>query len=216
MVVAVLADTEMKAEFLSREFPAGVEFVWADSLRSLLIIEAEVYFDLQFSFDLERIRQLSRLLPSPVIVNAVEYTMSDMGKPFLRINGWPTMLKRKQAEISSSPGLILEQAGSVFDRLGWPYTIVPDIAGMVAPRVVAMIINEAFFTLEAGISSEEEIDTAMKFGTNYPFGPFEWFRKIGPGRVLNLLKELERKDQRYTPCSLLVKAASGNDQGINS
>ena len=43
-----------------------------------------------------------------------------------------------------------------------------------------MIINEAFLALQEGVSTKEEINTAMKLGTNYPLGPFEWVEKIGP------------------------------------
>src|ERR1700710_2457559 len=46
-------------------------------------------------------------------------------------------------------------------------------------RVVAMIINEAYYALDAGVSSKESIDLAMKLGTGYPYGPFEWADRIG-------------------------------------
>ena len=63
--------------------------------------------------------------------------------------------------------------------LGRQYQLVPDVPGMIAARTVSMIINEAYYTLEEEISSAEEIDIAMKLGTNYPYGPFEWARQIG-------------------------------------
>ena len=52
----------------------------------------------------------------------------------------------------------------------------PDIPGFISARVVSMIINEAYFALEEEVSSKEEIDTAMKLGTNYPYGPFDGVR----------------------------------------
>ena len=61
-----------------------------------------------------------------------------------------------------------------------------------------MIINEAFFALEAGVSTMEEIDVAMKLGTNYPYGPFEWCKKIGLKKVYDLLEKLSKTDDRYT------------------
>tara|TARA_R110002072_G_scaffold276051_1_gene437515 strand:- start:256436 stop:257077 length:642 start_codon:yes stop_codon:yes gene_type:complete len=62
--------------------------------------------------------------------------------------------------------------------------------GFTYPRVVSMIINEAFFSLEDELASPEDIDTAMKYGVNYPHGPFEWSEKIGLKIVDTLLTEL--------------------------
>ncbi len=70
-----------------------------------------------------------------------------------------------------------------------------------------MIINEAYFALEADISSKQDIDIAMKLGTNYPHGPFEWCEKIGIKVVYNLLVNLSENNTKYTPCNLLKKEA---------
>ncbi len=43
-----------------------------------------------------------------------------------------------------------------------------------------MIINEAYFTAAEGHRFAEDIDISMKLDTNYPFGPFEWSKKIEP------------------------------------
>ncbi len=64
-----------------------------------------------------------------------------------------------------------------------------DEPGFVSARIVSMIINEAYFTLEAGTSTKEEIDIAMKLGTGYPFGPFEWGEMIGLSRIAGIAKE---------------------------
>ena len=55
--------------------------------------------------------------------------------------------------------------------------------GFITARVIAMIINEAFFALQENVSSKEEIDTAMRLGTNYPYGPFEWTKLIGIDKI---------------------------------
>ncbi|NKQ99539.1 3-hydroxyacyl-CoA dehydrogenase, partial len=57
------------------------------------------------------------------------------------------------------------------------------------------------------VSSKKEIDTAMKLGTNYPMGPFEWAEKIGLRRIYHLLKTLEKEDKRYKAAGLLEKEA---------
>jgi len=60
-----------------------------------------------------------------------------------------------------------------------------------------MIINEAYYALGEEVSSKAEIDTAMKLGTNYPLGPFEWGAKIGLHNIYRLLKLLSVEDDRY-------------------
>ena len=70
-----------------------------------------------------------------------------------------------------------------------------------------MIINEAYFALEEGVSTKEEIDTAMKLGTNYPYGPFEWAKKIGLKNIFQLLDKLHKTNLRYEPAALLKKEA---------
>ena len=61
-----------------------------------------------------------------------------------------------------------------------------------------MIINEAYFALGENVSSKDEIDVAMKLGTNYPYGPFEWSKKIGLNRVYSLLEKLSETDSCYS------------------
>lgn len=58
--------------------------------------------------------------------------------------------------------------------------------------------------MEEGISTREEIDIAMKLGTNYPYGPFEWTEKIGIQKIASLLYKLSKNQSRYTLSSLLL------------
>ena len=70
---------------------------------------------------------------------------------------------------------------------------------------IMMVINEAFLTVEEGAASREDVDLAMKLGTNYPLGPFEWCNRIGIKYVFGMLDTLYRctKDERYKVSSLL-------------
>jgi 3-hydroxybutyryl-CoA dehydrogenase len=84
---------------------------------------------------------------------------------------------------------------------------LPDQAGFVTPRVIAMIINEAYYALQDNVSSKEDINTAMRTGTNYPKGPFEWASEIGIEKIASLLLRLARSNPRYQPSELLLKDA---------
>lgn len=198
MVVAMLADEVIKTEILAKGYSDNVEVIWADTLQSLRIIEADAYFDLLFENDGERNAQLKFLLPKPLFVNAVIPTSRELPTGFVRINAWPTMIGRKVIEISFVESSEKSSVKKVFDGLGWAFQQVPDVAGMITPRIVSMIINEAWYALAENVSSREEIDTAMKLGTNYPYGPFEWAGRIGAERIRSLLQELQKTNARYT------------------
>lgn len=199
MIVAILADDVIKAEILEKGNSDSVEILWADSLQSLRIIEADAYFDLLFEYDTERISRLGFLLPKPLFVNSVIHTCREISVGFLRINAWPTMINRKIIEVSGAENIQQKnEVKSIFDGLGWAFQDVPDTIGMITPRIVSMIINEAWFSLAEKVSTREEIDTAMKLGTNYPYGPFEWGDKIGLAKIRHLLSELQKTDNRYS------------------
>jgi 3-hydroxybutyryl-CoA dehydrogenase len=198
MIVAILADDEIKAEIIAKGYNEAAEIIWADSVQSLRIIEADAYFDLVYENDNERNARLMFLLPKALFVNAVIPTGNDLPQGFIRINAWPTMVNRNTIELAGIEAGNLDKVKKVFDGLGWVFQEVPDVAGMITPRIISMIINEAWFSLAENISTRDEIDTAMKLGTNYPYGPFEWGDKIGLSRIRELLSALQKSDTRYS------------------
>jgi 3-hydroxybutyryl-CoA dehydrogenase len=121
------------------------------------------------------------------------------------MNGLPSFINRSLFEVSvlndTNKGILNE----CMDKLNWKYTLVEDRVGMVTPRVIFMIINEACYTLQEGTASMQDIDTSMKLGTNYPFGPFEWSDKVGIKHVYETLEALykDTKEERYKICPLL-------------
>src|SRR6478736_2949003 len=100
MTVAILADEQLLQEFKSKKLPDGTGVIYADSIRALTIAEADVYIDLLFEPDAERTQHLKRLLPKPVLVNAVSYTTKKIGADFIRINAWPGLLQRSVTELA--------------------------------------------------------------------------------------------------------------------
>ena len=122
-------------------------------------------------------------------------------------NGLPTMFNKSLLEVS----LLKSEDQKVIDQtclnLNTEYTLVDDRVGLVTPRVVCMIINEAYYTVQEKTASREDIDMAMKLGTNYPFGPFEWCERIGIKNVYETLEAVyeDTKDERYKICPMLKK-----------
>lgn len=209
MKIAVIAGSPLKEVMENRPHRAGqdIEWIWVDRLEDLHPHQdAGLFIDLGFSHDPHRIEQLSRLLPTPVMVNAMVHTLREIGRPFIRINAWPGFLERDIHELVAPDENTEQQLALLYTQLGWQYRLVPDIPGMISGRILATIINEAYYTLQEEISTQAEIDTAMKLGTNYPFGPFEWSQRIGMANIYHLLSVLSQTDSRYTPAEALLQS----------
>ena len=208
MTVAILADDLLKQELLAKKLPEAITVVWVDSVRSLTIADADVYMDLLFELNVERTQRLKQLHPKPVIVNAVPWTTKKIAASFIRINAWPGLLQRPVTEIALPDTVSEALVKTIFEQWQWQYVLAPDISGMITARVLSAIINEAYYTLGAQVSTREEIDIAMKLGTSYPYGPFEWSEKIGLTKVYELLTELSSEDARYAIAPLLKDEAT--------
>ena len=155
--------------------------------------DADAFFDLNEDTNADY-----NALTKPVFINNMINTLSEIyaAKNIVRINLWPGFAEKELWEIA---GEINIETASVLKNLHKKYITVNDEPGFVSPRIIAMIINEAYFAKDENVSSEADIDTAMKLGTNYPYGPFEWCKKIGVERVFNLLEKLAETDKRFTP-----------------
>jgi 3-hydroxybutyryl-CoA dehydrogenase len=128
----------------------------------------------------------------------------------VRINAWQGFLNRSIIEVAACNEQYKQRAAQILDALKWRYVFTPDDYGFIAPRILAMIINEAYFALQEKVSTKQQIDIAMKLGTNYPYGPFEWSEKIGIEKIYWLLKKLSEKNKRYTIAYLLEQETLNN------
>jgi len=122
-------------------------------------------------------------------------------------NGFPTFLIRDIMEVclwNPDDEHVLKR---ICEELKTDFLLVDDRVGLVTPRVICMIINEAYYTVQDGTASREDVDMAMKLGTNYPYGPFEWCKRIGIKHVYELIEALydDTQDERYKISPLLKK-----------
>jgi 3-hydroxybutyryl-CoA dehydrogenase len=89
-------------------------------------------------------------------------------------------------------------------RMGKEVVLVQESPGFITTRVNALIGNEAFAMLEAGIASAEDIDKALKLGLNHPMGPFELVDLVGLDVRLSILEYLRQTlGEKYRPNPLL-------------
>ena len=167
------------------------------------INDADGYFNLNENAWNENYSHIKK----PIFINAVSNTLkeSNHSTNVVRMNGWNGFIQRNLWEVA---GNISQQHIDILNAINKSFAITPDELGFIAPRILSMIINEAYFAKEQNVSTEEEIDIAMKLGTNYPKGPFEWKEEIGISNILMLLENLSKSDIRYEPSQLLVTEAT--------
>jgi len=101
--------------------------------------------------------------------------------------------------------------------LGKTTVLAIDTPGFVVNRILCPMINEAIFLVQEGVEPED-IDTAMKLGTNQPMGPLTLADFVGLDTLLYILQVLHRElgEDKYRPCPLLVKYVEAGWYGKKS
>ncbi len=90
--------------------------------------------------------------------------------------------------------------------------------GLVRPRMVAALINEAAHLFGEQVAEVAEIDRAMVLGMNHPRGPLAWADQIGLEVVERLLVALSRAfgEEIYRPAKALTRLVSAGHLGLAS
>lgn len=152
----------------------------------------------------------------PILSSAVTATAGEQAtwiqrpRRLVGLGAFPTLLGGSIIELTASlrtDESSLAAAGRFLAGLGKEACVVQDRVGLVMPRMLCMVINEAFFALTEQVASPADIDTAMKLGTNYPRGPLEWANMIGIGQVIAVLDSLRAAtgEERYRVAPLLYQ-----------
>ena len=91
-------------------------------------------------------------------------------------------------------------------RMGKEVVVIKESPGFITSRINAMIGNEAFYMLQEGVASPQDIDKALKLGLNHPMGPFELVDLVGLDTRLSILEYLHKSlGEKYRPAPLLVQ-----------
>lgn len=209
MRLLIISNEEKKTGLWNKNLPfegCSVSYAKEPTVEHFQTNDAAI--DLSFEQMPGRI-SLYKTCGKPVLIASVTSTLHDLqvqNEPIARFNNWTGMSERTKLELS-----VNSSSASTFDQLlnQWQidYEVITDVPGFVSARILAMIINEAYLALGEEVSTITEIDTAMKLGTNYPNGPFEWCDLIGAANVTALLEKLSHQNVSYTPAPLLKQKA---------
>ena len=173
----------------------------------------------------EAIRRMSAALPAgtPLLVQCADAGLDEIASWIDRpenLIGFDGLFlgEGSVATLTASERTPLEikrSAEKFLNGLGRLPVWVKDGPGLVLPRIVAMLVNEAAFAVLEGVADGETIDLAMRLGVSYPLGPLEWGRRIGWRRVLAVLDHLQAEygEERYRACRLLRGWAREEQQG---
>lgn len=212
MNIIVIGDKK-RAEELKLKIPKEAVVNFVTELNSENLESADLIFDLNFDDNPSNLAVYFSMNDKTVIVSAVKKQLAEVvfslgvriDCKLIGMNCLPTFINRSKTEISLLNSKDKKTAEEVFKKLNWEYLVVEDRVGMVTPRIIFMIINEACYTLQEGTATIQDIDLGMKLGTNYPYGPFEWVDKIGVKEVYETLLAIynDIKDERYKICPLL-------------
>ncbi len=200
MILAIAANTVQKEALERKGLNQSIEILWVNTSEKLYEVQdADGLMDCLFKGSFIPVCDKPLLIHSPID------TLLALNAPatVARFCAWNSFLERSVWEIAIVESVENVWLLTLMEHLGWKCQIVKDEPGLIAPRVISMIINEACFALEQGVSSKADIDTAMKLGTNYLYGPFEWATIIGIHNIQKLLTKLSETDLRYTPSELL-------------
>jgi 3-hydroxybutyryl-CoA dehydrogenase len=179
-----------------------------------LIIEA-IPEDMKLKID--TFSRLDRTAPSGAILasNTSSLSITEMAaatkrpRQFVGMHFFNPVHKMKLLEIvvglETAPETIrvAEEAGR---RMGKETIVIKESPGFITSRINAIIGNEAFYMLQEGVASAEDIDKAVKLGLNHPMGPFEMVDLVGLDTRLHILEYLHKTlGDKFRPAPLMVQ-----------
>lgn len=100
----------------------------------------------------------------------------------------------------------LEIAKEWGKKIGKEVIVVKEAPAFAVNRLLCVMLNEAFYALEEGIATAEDIDKGMMLGCNHPIGPLALSDLIGNETLLRVMEGLHKElGDKYRPAPLLKK-----------
>jgi 3-hydroxybutyryl-CoA dehydrogenase len=91
-------------------------------------------------------------------------------------------------------------------KIGKDVIVVKEAPAFVVNRILCTMLNEAFFVLDEGLATAEDIDKGMVLGCNHPIGPLALADLVGNETLLRVIEGLHRElGDKYRPAPILRK-----------
>ncbi len=222
----IVGDEPLVAEYGELVSAFGYEITSPESIKSLKSSAKKVSVALELSnLDLNAKRKnletLDKALPESTLIltSSVNISVLEQSQWIRRKHrlvgtaALPTLTRNSVVEVSPTvftSESAIDVARKFFISLKKEIAIVQDRVGMVLPRILCQIINEAMFAVQQDVALPKDIDIAMRLGMNYPSGPIEWGERIGFKQVTAVLAALHADlgEERYRICPLLKEIAA--------
>jgi len=142
-------------------------------------------------------------IPITRIAAATKRPEAVIGMHFM--NPVPVMQLVELIRGAATSDATFERTRSLAQAMGKTVVTSRDYPGFIVNRILIPMLNEAAYALMEGLGTAEDIDTAMKLGTNQPMGPLQLADFIGLDTVLFIAEVMHRGlgDPKYRPCPLL-------------
>lgn len=132
----------------------------------------------------------------------------DLGRPLVLFDLCRDFAAAPTLALAPSPGItdaMLATAAGFAAAAGKRALAVPDRPGLLVLRVWAQLANAAADAVADGVASAEDVDLALRYGTNYPEGPLALARRLGEGFIATALHHIadETADDLYRPAAAL-------------
>jgi 3-hydroxybutyryl-CoA dehydrogenase len=100
-------------------------------------------------------------------------------------------------------------------KIGKAPIVCKDAPGFIVNRLLVPYLNDAIHALSEGVSSAEDIDTAMRLGANMPMGPLALCDLVGLDVQLAAIESLyaEFSDPKFRPAPLLRQTVRAGKLG---
>ena len=99
-------------------------------------------------------------------------------------------------------------------KIGKEVITVKEAPAFVVNRILCTMLNEAFFVLDEGLASAEDIDKGMVLGCNHPIGPLALADLVGNETLLRVIEGLQRElGDKYRPAPILRKLVRAGNFG---
>ncbi len=155
------------------------------------------------------VSETTSILSSSITVTATEQASWIIGRHRLvGISALPAFVEKPLVEVAPtiySPKETVEVVQRFFNSIGKEIEIVQDRIGMIMPRIICQLINDAIYAINEDVASPQDIDNIAKSGLNFPSGPIELIEKIGIQQIYSVLKALQNElpEERYRIAPLL-------------